>query len=96
MKWVFGSMVLGVAIGYFRLLPKQLTEKINQGMFIFLILMIISLGVKLGSDKNILGKLGHMGWQALVLALFSMIGSSLALWALDRFWPADIKEENHD
>ena len=96
MKWIFGSMILGVAIGYFRLLPKQLTAKINHGMFVFLILMVIALGVKLGSDKDILGKLGSLGWQALVLALLSMIGSSLALWALDRFWPGGKKGESHD
>lgn len=50
-----------------------------------LMLLIVSLGVKLGADDEVISSLGTIGWTAFLITAVSMAGSVLALWLLRRF-----------
>lgn len=50
-----------------------------------LMVLIVSLGVKLGADDEVISSLGTIGWIAFLITASSMTGSVLALWLLRRF-----------
>lgn len=50
-----------------------------------LMLLIVSLGIKLGADDEVIASLGTIGWIAFLITAVSMAGSVLALWLLRRF-----------
>ena len=50
-----------------------------------LMILIVSLGVKLGADDEVIDSLGQIGWTAFLITVAAMTGSVLALWLLRRF-----------
>ena len=50
-----------------------------------LMILIVSLGVKLGADDEVIASLGQIGWTAFLITAAAMAGSVLALWLLRRF-----------
>lgn len=50
-----------------------------------LMILIVSLGVKLGADDEVIHSLGQIGWTAFLITVAAMTGSVLALWLLRRF-----------
>ncbi len=50
-----------------------------------LMILIVSLGVKLGADDEVIASLGSIGWTAFLITAAAMAGSLLALWLLRRF-----------
>ena len=50
-----------------------------------LMILIVSLGVKLGADDEVIASLGQIGWTAFLITVAAMAGSVLALWLLRRF-----------
>lgn len=80
-------LLTGFFIGYLGLFPKekQVTFfKITQYLtFGGLIVLLLSMGAKIGADDTILSQLQRIGFQALILALGSIFGSVLLvkLWA---------------
>ena len=47
-----------------------------------LMILIVSLGVKLGADDEVIASLAEIGWTAFVITAAAMAGSVLALWLL--------------
>ena len=92
---IFSSMIVGIIIGHFRLIPSGQMSKIHHFILISLMGMLFALGAKVGSDPDVLGKLGQIGWKSFVIAMLSMIGSALALFAMDKIWPIHIKVEDN-
>ena len=45
-----------------------------------LMILIVSLGVKLGADDEVIASLGQIGWTAFLITVAAMAGSVLALW----------------
>lgn len=50
-----------------------------------LMILIVSLGVKLGADEEVISSLAEIGWTAFLITVAAMAGSVLALWLLRRF-----------
>lgn len=50
-----------------------------------LMILIVSLGVKLGADDEVIASLAEIGWTAFLITAAAMAGSVLALWLLRRF-----------
>ena len=53
--------------------------------FAALMILIVTLGLKLGADDQVIASLGQIGLSALVITLLSMAGSLLAVTLLRRF-----------
>lgn len=80
-------LLAGFLVGYLEPLVKgqrkiflKITQYLTTGG---LIILLISMGAKIGADEKILNQIKQIGWQALILALGSIGGSLLfvKLWA---------------
>ncbi|MCL6638649.1 MAG: lysine exporter LysO family protein [Firmicutes bacterium] len=81
MELVFLSLLAGFAIGRFwRDSPQKikLAGKVSSGGLVILLLLM---GARLGSDREVLSGLLKMGWQAAALAALSIAGSVILLQA---------------
>lgn len=53
--------------------------------FVSLMLLIVTLGIKLGADDEVIASLGRIGLAALLITVFALAGSVLAVTLLRRF-----------
>ncbi|SHF08441.1 LysO family transporter [Desulforamulus putei] len=70
------AVALGILVGHFNLLPhnRKITERFTT---LCLFVMLLAMGAQLGANEKLLADLGSLGWQALVLAFGSIVGSVL-------------------
>ncbi|SHK28361.1 LysO family transporter [Desulforamulus aeronauticus] len=76
MTKVLIAVALGVLVGHFNIMsvnPKKISKLTSLCLFI----MLLAMGAQLGANDKLLGDLGRLGWQALVLAFASIVGSVL-------------------
>lgn len=81
------ALVVGIGMGYLRLLPARvfpLTGKLTTAGVMFLLFL---LGGQIGSDEEILAGLGQMGVQAVLFAIAAIAGSVFAVKALEAVLP---------
>lgn len=81
---VLGIMFLGVGVGYL-LRNVCHTSKVGGVISVTIYLLLLSLGLSIGSNESIVKNLPVFGGQALVIALFSMLGSILAGWLIYKY-----------
>ena len=82
MEIIIGSLLAGLATGWFVRVPSVLGSRLGHIATVTLFVMLAALGAQIGSDKDLLGKLGSLGLHALVLCLFSVAGSVGCLWLI--------------
>lgn len=75
MQILFTCLLTGVAVGWWRLLPKRILDQAGHGMMVGVMLLLLTMGLKIGVDRNTLSQLGAYGLQALGFAVFSILGS---------------------
>ena len=68
-------LIAGFLIGYFEPLPKLFYRFSGYITELGLIILIGSMGARIGVDDKIINQLGVIGFKAFTLALFSIIGS---------------------
>lgn len=78
------ALAAGVIIGACGLLPAGWHKKFDRVMTITLYIMLAALGAQIGGNQELLANLGLLGWQALVISVFSIAGSVAALWLATR------------
>lgn len=93
MAMIFGSMFLGILVGYFKWMPKAYMASIHRFIFITMIILLLFLGAEVGSDPDTLGKIYQLGLQSFVIAVFSVGGSVLFLGLMSKLWPIRIEKE---
>lgn len=93
MVLIFGSMFLGILVGYFEWMPKASMVSVHRFIFITMIILLLFLGAEVGSDPDTLGKIYQLGLQSLVIAVFSVAGSILFLWLMSKIWPIRIEKK---
>lgn len=71
------TMLAGVGLGYL-LKNVRLMRKCGTAVSVVIWIMLFSLGLKIGADKELIGNLSGIGLQALVLAVFGVAGSVIA------------------
>ena len=96
MEYIFGSIALGIEVGYFRLLPKSWTQMTQKFIFVSMIGMVTALGAKIGNDHEVLRQVSLLGWQSLVIGILAVIGSIFALWLMNQVWPFHIDEKEDE
>ncbi len=75
----------GALLGRRLPLRGRLARLPDRLQFAALMLLILSLGIRLGADDRVVASLGQIGLSALVLTLLAMTGSLLAVTLLRRF-----------
>ena len=87
--WNLAGLIAAVALGAWlgsrpnvRTRPLPWLGKLQLAA---LMILIISLGVKLGADDEVISSLAEIGWTAFLITVAAMAGSVLALWLLRRY-----------
>jgi uncharacterized membrane protein YbjE (DUF340 family) len=79
---ILPPLFVGVAIGYYDLWS-GIIRKVEGPLAKFSLLLLLGLmGTKIGSDSEVLSRLGDIGLQSLTIAAASIVGSVLVLKAL--------------
>ena len=76
MIYLIMTMAAGIAFGFLARRDRRLTH-IGKAISVTIYVMLFFLGVKIGSDKNILANLSTLGLQAFLLAFAGAMGSVL-------------------
>lgn len=80
MSEIIWALVAGILVGFFSLLPKKILNNLNHFSLAALILLLYSMGAKLGSDRQLMAQLGQIGLQSLGLAVSAIVGSTALVY----------------
>ena len=80
-----GLVVFGAFLGSRRALRSRPLVWVSKLQFVALMILIVTLGVNLGANDEVISSLGTIGLSALVITVFAMAGSILFLTLLRRF-----------
>lgn len=79
------GLLLGVLLGYFHAIPLQLVQYIEPAGQWLLIALLFFVGIDVGSNKSVLGRIKNAGWRLLFVPFSIIIGSLLAGLLLSMF-----------
>ena len=74
---IISIMFTGIGIGYL-LRDLRFLQKVEKSISLTIFLLLFVLGLSIGSNSLIINNIGKFGWQAIVLATLSILGSLLA------------------
>ena len=81
---ILGALVAGGLLGWFNLLPAQIYDWTGKITVFGLAVLLFSMGVGIGSNEQILKHLDTLGLKALAISFFSVLGSILVTWYLQK------------
>ena len=95
--WVIGvTLVLGILLGILYKMSETKYARINKVTTVTLFIMLFALGAQIGSKDELLSNMALLGSRAFIIALFSIIGSIIALWLVVRILGIEkIREDLH-
>ncbi|MEF8849972.1 MAG: LysO family transporter, partial [Candidatus Bipolaricaulota bacterium] len=76
---IFPPLLAGIAIGYYDIWPEVIRKVEGPLARLSLLLLLGLMGTKIGSDGEVLSRLGDIGIQSLLIAAASILGSVLIL-----------------
>jgi uncharacterized membrane protein YbjE (DUF340 family) len=76
--FLVAGILIGVLFHRQTWLPK-VSEKLST---IIIYLLLFTLGIKAGSDRNVMSRLDTLGITALEISLFAVFGSVLTAWVV--------------
>ena len=79
---IIGLMLTGMLLGY--LLRKRDLKKVRQIITLLIWLLLLILGIEVGSNEQIIKGIHTIGLEAVILTLGGTLGSVIAAWALWR------------
>lgn len=86
-------MLCGTLIGY-PLRNKKAVKKVDILVQAAICLLLYTLGFSIGSNKFIIDNIGTFCSQAALIALFSIVGSLVAVWVIGNcFFKKEISNE---
>ena len=83
---IFLVLGLGFLIGYKGVLQEKGLRMNGRLQTAFLLLLIFCMGVSIGRNGEILRNLPLLGGKALLVAVFAILGSTLAVYFLSRLF----------
>ncbi|WP_206809680.1 lysine exporter LysO family protein [Paradesulfitobacterium ferrireducens] len=98
--WILlGCLAAGTVIGWRRWLPAKVMALSGKAMMLGVMFLLISMGIRLGSDRETLNQLGIFGLQALVFAA-GTVGASISLvisleFLQKKLRTIRVEEDNH-
>lgn len=81
---IVALMLLGVLGGYFLRPTESVLRILGRAVSVILYLLLFTLGVSLGVQRELVAQLGRLGWQSLVFAFCATGVSVLCAWGLAR------------
>ncbi len=84
-----GMLALGILVGSRRSVRSRTLPWLGRLQFVALIILIAILGVEIGADDKVISSLGEIGLSALVITVFALAGSLLAVTLVRRLLGLD-------
>ena len=84
-----GMLALGILVGSRRSVRSRTLPWLGRLQFVALIVLIAILGVEIGADDKVISSLGEIGLSALVITVFALAGSLLAVTLVRRLLGLD-------
>lgn len=78
-------VTLGILLGGRHLWGERVACWLGRLQLVSLLALILALGIRLGADEQVVASLGEIGLSALMIAVFSMLGSLAAVTLLRRY-----------
>lgn len=83
--WIlFACLIVGAVVGWFRVLPRAILDQAGRGMMLGVLLLLLTMGLRIGVDQNTLSQLGSFGLQAFIFAVAAIFGSVVAVLLLEK------------
>ena len=81
---VIAIMSLGILFGYL-IRHKNIRGIISGATTALIWLLLFVLGIEVGHNRQVIESLGTLGFEALFIAIISLIGSCIAAWILWKY-----------
>ena len=92
MAWILLFFVAGIALGSLLGHKHRFMRSIGRLSEGLVLLLLFLLGAVIGSNDQVMGHLWGLGWNALVLAAGSILGSLILSKPVEHLLPGDIHE----
>ena len=79
-------LALGILLGFLLRRSSRLPILAGRSATVAVYLLLLLLGLSVGSNQSIMSRLGDLGWQALLLSLTATAGSVLILAIVAHFF----------
>ncbi|SHI53495.1 Membrane protein of unknown function [Geosporobacter subterraneus DSM 17957] len=90
-------ILIGAVIGYQDILSSKLKDRLSQIQTWCLLALLMIMGINIGINKEIVGTFFKLGYQGIVLALFSILFSILGVKLVSKaFTTKEEGECGHD
>lgn len=89
---ILSALIIGIGIGFFNLIPFNLTSYIDPISRFLLIALLFLVGIYVGTNKNVIFELKKMGIKILFILLFIILGSLIGGLLLSFFIDLSIYE----
>ena len=88
------ALALGFIIGYRKLLSDKGIQINGRLQTVWLLLLIFSMGMSIGMDKELFSKLPSLGWKGILFAVVCSAGSVIAVYIFSKlFFKQEEKEK---
>ncbi|RKD27912.1 Membrane protein of unknown function [Caminicella sporogenes DSM 14501] len=84
---------LGAYIGFKELVPKKISGKVSSIQYVCLLFLLFVMGVKIGTNKEILRLFPKLGFTALIISIFSIIFSILGVKVISKYMNVSKEEK---
>jgi uncharacterized membrane protein YbjE (DUF340 family) len=74
------SLLAGCLLGASNLISKAWLVQLDRIVMMTVFILLIAVGLGIGSNQELIANLAVLGWKAMVIAALSTAGSILALW----------------
>lgn len=79
MVLIFAALILGLLVGRFLSIPPRLYTFAGYANTAALLVLLFTMGVRIGADPITMANIPRLGWKALLLASGAVAGSILAV-----------------
>ncbi len=78
-------LIIGALAGYKELVGKKLESKLNIIQTICLLFLLFIMGVRMGLDDKVISSFGELGFQAIVISIFTITFSVLLVKLVKKY-----------
>ncbi|WP_099189123.1 LysO family transporter [Tepidibacter mesophilus] len=82
MKILILSLLIGILLGSFKIIPNKYLKLNSKFQLFALILLLFSMGISIGSNKDMFNSINTLGLQAISFSTMTIIFSTLVLYLI--------------
>lgn len=87
------ALALGFIIGYRKLISDKGIRMNGKLQTVWLLLLIFSMGMSIGMDKELFSKLPSLGWKGILFAVVCSAGSVICVYIFSKLFFREEEKE---